>query len=284
MNKTAILPGFPRPLVFAHRGLSSLYPENSMVAFRAARDAGVPGVELDIHLSRDRRLVVFHDDTTGRIAREAGAFTRQGKDPGEGAIPGGGPARRDLPIEASDYDLLAGLDIGSWKDPAFASERIPLLDSVLEELGGDMYFDIEIKSRSLKDSGLEVLLVDTLRRHAMEERCIVSSFNPLSLRRFKALMPEIPRAIIWSRSEELYWYLRRGEGRWIAGVDLLKPEQSLVKGPRMFPGLGRPILPWTVDAAEDEARLLAAGVEGIVSNRPQELPGWRKAQETPGKI
>lgn len=84
MKKTAILPGFPRPLVFAHRGLSSLYPENSMVAFRAARDAGVPGVELDIHLSRDRRLVVFHDDTTGRIAREAGAFTRQGKDPGEG--------------------------------------------------------------------------------------------------------------------------------------------------------------------------------------------------------
>ena len=284
MKKASILPGFPRPLVFAHRGLSSFYPENSMAAFRAAKNAGVPGIELDIHLSRDRRLVVFHDDTTGRIVREASALTSQGKNSGEGATPGDGPSRRDLSIEASDYDLLADLDIGSWKDPAFASERMPLLDSVLEELGGDMYFDIEIKSRSLKDSGLEVLLADTLRRHVMEGRCIVSSFNPLSLRRFRALMPEIPRAIIWSRSEELYWYLRRGEGRWIAGVDLLKPEQSLVKGPRMFPGLGRPILPWTVDAAEDEARLLTARVEGIVSNRPQELPGWRKAQKAPCKI
>ena len=58
------LPDAPRPLAFAHRGLSSLYPENTMAAYRAARDAGIPGIELDVHLTADKKLVVFHDDTT----------------------------------------------------------------------------------------------------------------------------------------------------------------------------------------------------------------------------
>ena len=268
--RAAILPGFARPLVFAHRGLSSLYPENSMAAFGAAKEAGIPGIELDIHLTTDRRLVVFHDDTTNRIVSGA---TRD-LDFGAGS--------NGLSIEASDYALLAGLDIGTWKDPSFASQRMPLLETVLEALGAAMYFDIEIKSRSLKDSGLEALLADLLKRHGMKDRCIVSSFNPLSLRRFKALLPEVPTAIIWSRSEELYWYLRRGEGRWIAAADLLKPEHGLVSGSRLFQSLRRPILPWTVDTEKDEARVLAAGAIGIISNKPQELSGWRRAREVGG--
>jgi glycerophosphoryl diester phosphodiesterase len=254
-----------------------------MAAFKAAKEAGIPGIELDVHLSKDRRLVVFHDDTTERIVRDSGGAGGRENEPGAAADPAMDPVRRGLGIEASDYDLLAGLDIGSWMDGSFASERMPLLDPVLEELGRSMYFDIEIKCRAIKDSGLEAILADSLERHGMEGRCIVSSFNPLSLRRFKALMPGIPTAIIWSGSKELYWYLRRGEGRWIAGVDLLKPEGILVKGPRMFPNLRRPILPWTVDTSEDERRLLAAGAIGIVSNRPQELTGWKEARGASGK-
>ncbi|MDX9826667.1 MAG: glycerophosphodiester phosphodiesterase family protein [Spirochaetia bacterium] len=280
--KAVFLPHYPRPLVFAHRGLSWLYPENSMAAFRAAKKAGIPGIELDIHLSRDRRLVVFHDDTTQRIVTGAKGEPGPNNGPAGESVSGISVHRESLSIEASDYESLAGLDIGSWKDPSFASERMPLLDTVLEELGGEVYFDIEIKSRSVKDSGQEVLLADLLRRHCMEGRCIVSSFNPLSLRRFKALMPELPTAIIWSRSKELYWYLRRGEGRWIAGADLLKPEHCLVGGRRILKGLRRPILPWTVDTAEDEKRLLAAGVEGIISNRPQDLSGWKEAHTAHG--
>jgi glycerophosphoryl diester phosphodiesterase len=278
--KTEILPGFARPLVFAHRGLSSLYPENSLAAFKAAREAGIPGIELDIHLTRDRRLVVFHDDRTTRIV--LGIGTNSGlsleNESGRKTVPDDAPAQ-GLSIEASDYDLLASLDIGSFKDPSFASQRMPLLEMVFEELGAAMYFDIEIKSRSVKDTGLEILLADLLKRYGMNGRCIVSSFNPLSLRRFKLLMPEVPTAIIWSRSGELYWYLRRGEGRWIAGADLLKPEHVLVKGPKLLPGLRRPMLPWTVDTEEDEAKVLAAGALGIVSNRPHELSGWKQAQK-----
>ncbi|MCE1196954.1 glycerophosphodiester phosphodiesterase [bacterium] len=251
--KVPFLPDAPRPLAFAHRGLSSIYPENTMAAYRAARDADIPGIELDVHLTADKKLAVFHDDTTARI------------------VPGLPPLR----LEESDYAALAALDIGSWKDPAFSSERMPLLDEVLAEFGAAQYFDIEIKSRTTADAGLERLLAETIARHGMERRCIVSSFNPFAIRRFKAVMPGTPTAIIYCRSKDLYFFLRRGEGRWIGGADILKPEHVLLMRRRFLAPLRRPILPWTVDAEADAARVLACGAEGIISNCPQAIGAWR---------
>lgn len=252
----SFLPDFPRPLVFAHRGLSSLCPENTMAAYRAARDAGIPGIELDVHLTRDHRLVVFHDDTTKRIART------QGGAPGEPS---------DASIEASDYAYLATLDIGSWKGPAYSGERMPLLDEVLGEFGVTQYFDIEIKSRTAGDAGLERILAESIIRLGMERRCIVSSFNPFALRRFKKIAAGIPTAVIWSESAELYWFLRRGEGRWIGAVDILKPEHALLKRRRLFADLRRPVLPWTIDTESEVQRVLGLGAVGIISNCPERV-------------
>lgn len=272
-----ILTEFPRPLVFAHRGLSTIFPENTMASFRAARDAGIPGIELDVHLTRDRKLVVFHDDTTERIVRPEGAADATS---GAGAASKGDHASAGGPgtpvplaysIEETDYSLLSSLDIGSWKDARFAGERMPLLDDVLAEFGSSMYFDIEIKSRTTGDAGLEALLVASIRRFGMNRRCIVSSFNPIALRRFKKLAPPVPTAIIWCRSPELHWFLQHGEGRWIAATDILKPEHCLVKHKRLHERLARPIIPWTVDTDADAARVLKCGVAGIVSNCPQFL-------------
>ncbi|TXT50899.1 MAG: glycerophosphoryl diester phosphodiesterase [Spirochaetes bacterium] len=142
-----ILSDFPRPFLFAHRGLSSQYPENTIAAFKAAKDRGVPGIELDVHLVQGGRLLVFHDDTTQRIP---GGLVRQ--------------------IETENFDALRDLDIGAWKGPQFAGQIMPLLEEVLEELGKDMYFDIEIKSRTTGDRGLESRLAACLSRHAMKRR------------------------------------------------------------------------------------------------------------------
>ena len=57
---------FKMTLIFAHRGYSEKYPENSMIAFEKALEAGADGIELDVHLSKDQEVVVIHDD----IARE----------------------------------------------------------------------------------------------------------------------------------------------------------------------------------------------------------------------
>jgi len=234
-----------------------------MAAFRAAGKAGIPGIELDVHLTRDGKLAVIHDDTTERVARgQNGEMDRPGQ---------AGRAAGALKVEDSDFALLSALDIGSWKDPAFSVERIPLLDEVLEEFGASFYFDIEIKSRTVGDAGLETLLAKALRRHGMERRCLVSSFNPFALRRFKPMSAGIPTAIIWSESSELYWFLRRGEGRWIGAVDILKPERSLLRRRRLLADLRRPLLPWTVDTEKDARLVLECGAAGFISNRPQDL-------------
>jgi len=89
------------------------------------------------------------------------------------------------------------------------------------------------------------------------------------LGRFKALSPKIPTAIIWCRSKEQPWYLRHGEGRWIAGTDFLKPDKALVKT-LPLPG-GRERAAWTVDEPAEARRLLSLGCSGIISNRPHEL-------------
>jgi glycerophosphoryl diester phosphodiesterase len=223
-----------------------------MASFAAAAKVGIPGIELDVHLTADRRLAVFHDDTTARICGE------------------------NFSIEKSDFALLSSLDIGSWKGEAFSGERMPTLDVVLEAFGRTCYFDIEIKSKTVGDQGLEDLLAEKIRKFGMDRRCIVSSFNPFALRRFKKLMPDLATAIIWSRSDELYWFLRRGEGRWIGAADALKPEHSLLKRRRLLENLARPILPWTVDSEEEAARVLSLGAIGLISNCPQKIKAWRR--------
>ena len=255
MSRLALLPGLARPLLFAHRGLSSIAPENTMAAFKLARDMGVPGIELDVHLTKDGKLAVIHDANTARVAGTA------------------------LEVERSTWKELSSLDIGTWKDKQWKGERIIELRELFEEFGESFYYDVELKSHIAGDSGLEATVASCLRdafaaKGGMAGRILVSSFNPMALARFKYLSPAIPTAIIWSGDADVPAYLRHGEGRWIGKVDALKPDRVKVRplSSLRWRKLGRyPILPWTVDQGEEAARLLGLGCEGVISNRPQEL-------------
>ncbi len=251
-KRIAPLPGREKPLVFAHRGLSSEAPENTMAAFRLARQYGIPGIELDVHLSEDGAIVVMHDETTERVCP--------------------GSNRR---ISDSRISELRKLDIGSWKDPRWAGERVPVLAELFEEFRDCFYFDIEIKGKGTGDLGLEAAIASLLDDFKLDaETVFVSSFNPVILRRFKVLSPRIPTAIIYHDHAEMPPYLRRGEGRWIGAADFLKPKHTElhplgIKLGRMLHG--RPVLPWTVDTPEDAARVLTMGCIGVISNKPHQL-------------
>ena len=255
MSRLPLYPGIPRPLVFAHRGLSSIAPENTMAAFRLAREMGAPGVELDVHLTSDGGLVVTHDHSTGRIAGAA------------------------LDVERSTMKELQALDVGAWKGERWKGERLISLAELFEELGEGLYYDVELKSNIASDYGLEAAVAACLRdafasKPLLVGRILVSSFNPMSLARFKYLAPAIPTAAIWSSDSEVPPYLRHGEGRWIGKVDALKPDSAKVGRLSSFRWrrLGRyPILPWTVDDKAEAERLIALGCEGVISNRPQDL-------------
>lgn len=258
MARLDVLPGRDRPLVFAHRGLSSEAPENTMAAFRLAKDVGCPGVELDIHLTADGQLVVIHDHNTTRVS------------PGTALV-----------IEDSTMDQLKDIDIGSWKGQQWKGERPPLLSELFTELGNDLYFDVEIKSGKAEDKGLEAALARLLADFGYgSERIVVSSFNPIALKRFKSLCPHVPTAIIYCIDDGVPWYLRHGEGRWIGRTDFLKPKHTQANKFGLSLGRmlgGRTVVPWTIDDPAVAERVLTIGCAGVISNKPQHLglPGFK---------
>jgi glycerophosphoryl diester phosphodiesterase len=110
------------PMIVAHRGASYDAPENTMAAFDLAWEQGADGVEGDFYLTSDSQIVCIHDKDTNRVARQK------------------------LVVEKSTLEELQALDVGSWKDPKFADERMPTLSDVLASLPEGKKLFIECKS------------------------------------------------------------------------------------------------------------------------------------------
>ena len=111
---------FKKPFVIAHRGYRAKYPENTLAAFKAAMDSGAPAIELDITLTKDRSIIVIHDDTLDRTTNTCGAV--------------------------NNYTLeeLKQLDAGSWFDPVFHGESLPTLDEVFQLLNHHIFINLSI--------------------------------------------------------------------------------------------------------------------------------------------
>ena len=108
--------------IIAHRGASFYAPENTMSAFKLAMEYGVDGIEMDVHVTKDGKIVVIHDDTTGRTGTQ------------------------NLEIKTNDLETLKKVDVGSWFDTKYQGEQIPVLDNLVKEVPSSFELYIEIKS------------------------------------------------------------------------------------------------------------------------------------------
>jgi glycerophosphoryl diester phosphodiesterase len=241
--KRELFPSFHKPLLFGHRGYSELAPENTMAAFELCVSHGIPGIELDVHICRSGELVVVHDNDLQRVA-------------------GVNAQVKDL-----SFEELSQIDVGSHKDPRFSSERIPTLDQVFSTFGTKVYYDIEMKVGVMKDTGIAAKTLQVIQDHRMEHHVLVSSFNPFAIRYFNTLSGRsIPTAIIYAQSEDIPKLLQHGWGHHIARSSVMKPESAQTE--QALRKFNRPVLPWTIDDLEEGTRLLAMGVEGLISNNP----------------
>ncbi len=239
-----------RTLVFAHRGARERAPENTLPAFEQAAALGADGVELDVQLSADGALVVIHDfsverttDGAGRVAEKTLADLRQ-------------------------------LDAGSWFGPGFAATRIPTLDEVFEAIGGRLLVNIELKEFSLTDRAARQRLAqgvwECIRRHRMEGRVLISSFNPLALRAMRHVAPQIPIGYLYAPDLPLPlakgWLARPLIGR----HEARHPHFSMVDEAymRWARRRGYRVNVWTVNETSDVQRMCALGVDMIISDRP----------------
>lgn len=229
--------------VFAHRGASAVAPESTLAAIQEAARAGAHGVELDIQMTQDGRLVVFHDDRLERTTDGAGRVSK------------------------TCYARLARLDVGAWFHPRFAGERMLLASQALRLVPRSMLINLELK-RTPRRRPLIRRLLGVLRRAGVSRRLIVSSFDE----RLLGLLQDtrFARALICRERPErsLHRAVRLGCVAW-------HPQATLVTARRVAQAhaAGLRVNVWTVDRAAEAGRLVRLGVDGLFTNDPSKLVG-----------
>lgn len=236
------------PLVIAHRGASSLAPENTLASVRKGLELGVDVVEIDVHRSYDGELVVLHDNTVNRTTS------------GKGNV-------ADLTLQE-----IKKLDAGRWFKLSFWGERIPTLREVLEATKDKAILLIELKGERT-----EVPTVELVRELGMEDQVIIQSFDFQQIQKSKQKAPEIPTVFLVREPEHssdpakaATWMANITEYVGASGIGIrhnwFTPELKETAKERNLA-----LFVWTVDAKADLQRFINEGVHGIITNRPQDL-------------
>jgi glycerophosphoryl diester phosphodiesterase len=248
------------PVNVAHRGASTLAPENTIEAFRLAVEAGAGGLELDVHMTRDGHIVVIHDATVDRTTNGSGA------------------------VSEMTLDELRRFDAGHNFSPDGGSTRpyrgrgvwVPTLGEVIEEFPG-VTVNIEIKAGT---PGIEETVLGILR-----------DANTLG----RALVVSTPHAIVKRFRKISSGHISTGASRWEIGVfyilsrlrleRLVRPAYDALQVPLLHRGIlvvtprfiraaqarGVRVDVWTINQAEEMRRLLDLGVDVIMTDRPGTL-------------
>ena len=147
--------------IYAHRGYRARYPENTLLAFSKAIDAGCDGIELDVQLTKDRKIVIIHDEDVSRTTDGSGAVC-------------------DM-----TYARLCELDAG-------LGEKIPLLSEYFDLAGKlPIYTNIELKNSIVPYEGMEELVLEMVRSYGLSNKVIISSFSHESVNKMKNIALDI---------------------------------------------------------------------------------------------
>jgi glycerophosphoryl diester phosphodiesterase len=223
-----------RPLIIGHRGTSAEAPENTLAAFALAQAQGADGIELDVQLSADGWPVVIHDSELERTTSGRGQ------------------------VQQLTLAQLQELDAGK-------GQTIPTLDEVFETLGPGFLYNVELKTAALRDTGLAAAVADRIQAHHVENQTIVSSFNPLAVRRARQHLTQSTWVAHLSYTTILkYKYL-------LAPSQAVHPHYRLVDADYMAwaKKMGWRVHVWTVDDPVEAQRLFDLGVHAIITNQPK---------------
>jgi len=239
--------GEPRthPLVVAHRGFSSVYPENTLASVRAAVELGADWVEIDTYLSKDQVPVLLHDRTLNRTVG------RPGK------------------VQEFTAAELGAMDAGSWKDPRFQGEKIPTLREALAETQGRSILVIEIKQVDMESQ-----VLDLIQEMNAYHDVMIFSFHASVIAKIHELEPRLPSTwLLGSLPSEPLAQRRVLDTAAKLGASCVGiSERDFAEGfVRICHLAGFPLAVWTVDDPEMQQRLIRAGVDYIITNKPDQL-------------
>lgn len=254
-----------KPLILGHRGFSGIYPENTMLAFIKAYEAGADGVELDIQLTKDGELVIVHDSTVDRTTNGSGKIS-------------------EFSLKAIQF-----LDAAhTFTD--YGKQQIPTLNEYFEWVQDKSFVtNIELKTDENEYAGIEQKLVQLIKQYDRAEKIIVSSFNYQTIERIKFLAPDlkcglltidfqtveqakgvIPDLLIEQPTLVPSRLIDYAEN---LGADYLHPNYLSLTSEitKQITDRGLGINIWTVDHETDMHQLLTENVNSIITNYPDRL-------------
>ncbi len=258
----------PKILVHGHRGARALHPENTIPAFEYAIKAGADVLEMDVAVTKDNVLVISHDPHINPEICKG---------------PHPGVAIHELTLaELREYDC------GALKNPHFPKQqpvpgtRIPTLNEVLSLSDrGNFQFNIETKSfpdhpeLTPAPDVFAKLMLDVIRKHKLDSRVIVQSFDFRTLRAMKRIAPNIRLSALWERQARPFVDIARE-----AEAGIISPEFKLVTPEQVKSAhaAGIQVVPWTANTPADWQKLIDAGVDAIISDDPAALIAYLKDQ------
>ena len=245
-------------------------PENTIPAFEYAIAAGVDALELDMAVTKDNVLVISHDPVLHPPVCS-------------------GSQPRSVIHELTLAEVKQW-DCGAVRNPLFAQQqtipgtRMPTLDEVFDLAPkGDFLFNIETKSFAAhpeltpSPEDFVRLVLDAVRRHHLEKRVILQSFDFRTLRAMKALAPEITLSALYEGTPRSFVEIAHDAG----DAQIVSPYFALVTPEEVESAhkAGVQVVPWTVNKPEDWERLIKAGVDAIISDDPAALIKYLKLRQ-----
>lgn len=228
--------------IWAHRGASAYAPENTLAAFALAIEQGADGIELDVHFTKDQKVIVTHDDDAFRVTGYHGL------------------------IKQMTLEEIKRLSFDNKMGPYFG-EKAPTLEEVLDLIRpSNLTINIELKTNHQRPQGLEEACQELVKKAGMEDRILYSSFNLHSLTQVQKIAPNMPCGMLysnnlfkeWNYAKTMGWQAIHPNFKSIYGKEYVKSCQDA--GVRCHA--------WTVDNPEDIQNLLNLGIDAIITNTP----------------
>lgn len=231
--------------IYAHRGYSAKFPENTLAAFNACANLPIQGVEFDVHLTKDGKVVVIHDESIDRTSNGSGFV-------------------KDMTLAE-----LRAYDYGSWFSVEFKGEKIPVLSEVLEMFRQtDIRVNIEIKSDIFTYPNLEETVLHEIEAQGMMQQVVISSFDHEAVRRVGQLAPTVENAALFANTIlEIVDYQKK-----IPAAALHVSLPSALRQPiAQAIEQGALVRVWTVNEVEHAALLATTGVEAIFTDEVEKM-------------
>lgn len=231
---------------YAHRGFSGKYPENTMLAFEKAVEAGCEGIEFDVHFTKDGVMVICHDELIDRTSDMKGF------------------------IKDMTYEELCKADFSYTYKGQVPFQKIPTLEEYCQFAKDlDIITNIELKTGIFHYPGIERAVYEMLKQYNMLDKVVVSSFNHLSVKMMKEIDPNVKCGFLTES-----WILNPGEYVKTNGVECYHPILSMLVNPEIVADIkkaGVEINTWTVNEPEHIQLLMEIGVDGIIGNYPDRV-------------